>query len=221
MSKIVSPLLSLALIAAGCSSDKGEKETALFEKTAAEKPLVAFVPMIDRSQSGLTWSVSEELTRSVQEKLLQRESLYLVDSEKVQSVVKKLKENQDPFGADVSWIKKAFFQDEFVVFLELVEHDEVPAYASKDADLQSAPADLNMAVRLRVFDLRGNEPRVVLQELIRDAHHIPRQFTKANFLQVPWGHEMFDISPLGMAHTQLTKELASRVEDYILMAAHQ
>jgi hypothetical protein len=75
-----------------------------------------------------------------------------------------------------------------------------------------------MSVRVRVIDMRGKQPKIVLQELIHDTHHIPRQFTRANFYQVAWGKESFNISPMGLAHAQLTKEIASRLEDYILLA---
>lgn len=76
-------------------------------------------------------------------------------------------------------------------------------------------------MRVRVFDLRGKEPKIVLQELIHDSHFIPRQFTQANFYQVPWGHESFSISPIGLAHAEFTKEISSRLEDYILMATKE
>ncbi len=64
-----------------------------------------------------------------------------------------------------------------------------------------------MSVRVRVIDVREKTPKVVLQEIVEQSHHVPRQFTKANFNQVPWGDEAFDISPLGIAHDQLCKEL--------------
>jgi hypothetical protein len=81
---------------------------------------------------------------------------------------------------------------------------------------EDSPALLTIAVRVRVFDVREKTPKVVLQEIVEQSHHIPRQFTKDS--QVPWGDEAFDVSPLGIAHDQLCKELATRVEDYILIA---
>jgi hypothetical protein len=73
-------------------------------------------------------------------------------------------------------------------------------------------------MRVVVVDNRGQQPEVILQEIVHDSHFIPRQFNQYNFHQVSWGNEEFTISPLGMAHTQFLKEISSRIEDYILLA---
>lgn len=217
MSRIGIGLAALSLCVMGCQH-QNNSTAAIEQQTKSNKPIVALVPVIDHSHSDLTWSVSDELTRAVHERLLKHDALYLMGQEKVAAATKKLSNDHDPFGSNIEWIKRAFKDNEFVVFMELVEHNELPLYSSKEASLQDSAAELNMAMRVRVFDLRGPEPKVVLQELLQNSQHIPRQFTKANFYQVPWGNEAFDISPLGMAHAQLSREIASRLEDYILIA---
>lgn len=203
------------LLMAGCENRK-QDETAMQSHAAHGKPVVAFVPVIDRSHSDLTWNVSQELTKNIRDRLYQKNNLYLVSEDAVANVVKKLHESNDPFGTDLTWVKKAFPQTEFVVFSELVRHREVPLYT--DTSPQDSPAELQMVMRLRVVDVRGAEPKVVLQEFVNDSQNIPRPFTKANFDQVPWGSEMFDISPLGIAHAQFSKEVSSRIDDYILLS---
>lgn len=222
MFKIQSSLICCAaLLLCGCQREQNRSETGLQEQPSIKKPLVAVVPMMDHSKSNIPWSLSEELSSLVYEKLSQAGDLYLLDPRKTDVNTRRLKENQNPFGADISWVKKSFPQNEFVVFLELVEHEEIPsAFASEDMS-KDISSDLNMIVRIRVFDVRGLKPSVVLQELVQHTHHLPRQFTQANFVQVPWGDEMYAISPLGMAHSQLTQEIAKQVEDYILMAARR
>lgn len=209
-------VLGLALAAVGCYNNGSE--TALKQDSVQNKPIVAVVPIIDRSNSDLTWNLSDELTHSVRERLFLRDNLYLISPEKINSVTKKFSESNDPFGLNTAWIKKAFPKNEFVVFMELVRHNEVALSASSPKD---SAAQLTMTIRVRVFDIRGEQPKVVLQELVQNVEQIPRQFTKLNFEQVPYGSDMFDISPLGMAHAQLTKELASRIEDYILLASRR
>ncbi len=212
----VGVVMCLALLGMGCYNNGSE--TALKQDSVKNKPIVAIVPIIDRSDSDLTWNLSDEFTHSVRERLFLRDNLYLISPEKINSVTKKLTESNDPFGPNTAWIKKAFPKNEFVVFMELVRHDEVPNSASSPKD---SAAQLTMTMRVRVFDIRGDQPKVVLQELVQNCEQIPRQFTKLNFEQVPYGNDMFDISPLGMAHAQLTKELSSRIEDYILLASHR
>ena len=206
----------LSLVLTSCNRGEDSSQSAAVQQV--KKPIVAIVPLIDHSQSGLNWNLSLELTKSIRENLLKRENLYLMGEDKVAGVLKKMHEAHDPFDANISWAKRLFPHDEFVVFMELAQHDEIPLFTSKESSPQDSPAELNMMVRLRVIDLRGNEPKIVLQELVQNREQIPRQFNKSNFYQVPWGNEMFDISPLGMAHAQLTKEISSRIEDYILIS---
>ena len=192
-----------------------------YNRTATqEKPIVSIVPVIDNTKSDYDWSLSDELSSTIYYRLAQQDNFFIVDAPQVRAKTKKLKEGENPFGPDISWVKKAFQGDDFVVFLELVEHEEVYKQdRKKTADPQECSADLNMSMRVRVFDLRGTEPKTVLQELVHDSHFIPRQFTQANFYQVPWGHASFSISPIGLAHAEFTKEIASRLEDYILMSS--
>lgn len=73
-----------------------------------------------------------------------------------------------------------------------------------------------MSMRVRAFDLRGNEPLVILQEIVHHSHHVPRPFTSENFFQVSWENAAFNITPVGLAHANFTKEIAKRIDDYIL-----
>jgi hypothetical protein len=189
---------------------------AVLEIPATTRPIVGVVPVIDHSHSDLNWDVSQELSTALRQRLAQKNRLYLIGKEDAAAMGKKALASHDPFELDTDWVRKYFPQNEFVVFIELLQHNEIPILSSNN--LQDAPAELNLSARVRVFDLRGPAPRIVLQEVVEQEHHIPRQFTKANFNQVPWGDETFDVSPLGIAHDMLCKEISSRVEDYILIA---
>lgn len=211
--------LPLALIVAGCRSNtENDANTAC--KTHAElKPVVALIPVIDNTKNdSLAWSLSDEFTSSIFSCLAQGD-LYLESMGKVREMAKKCKEN--PFGTDISWIKRAYEKEQFVVFLELVQHEEVLKQEKKFLELpKTCSADLKLCMRIRVFDLRAEEPRVILQELVSDSHFIPRQFTRVNFQQASWGDEDFNFSPIGLAHFEFAKQIASRIEDYIHIALH-
>jgi len=217
-------LATLFAVTTGCNKNKEDNNAPQTQASVQDahhspRPIVALVPLIDHTVHDLPWSLSEEFTSTIHYRLLQQDKVYLSDLQKVQSATKKLNKSHHPFSDDLSWVKKMFPGNEFVVFMELTEHQEVALKQNKQAHLQNAPADLNISVRLRVIDVRGNEPSIVLQELVHDAQRIPKQFTRANFHQVPWGEGCYSISPLGMAHAKLCKELASRIEDYVLLAA--
>ncbi len=205
-------LCAISLILGGCYQN-GDQLTIFSEARASNRPIVSFVPVIDTSKSDLNWNVSQELTKAIRERLSQKNKVYMIGEQPVAIQAEKALSAHDPFDIDTSWVRRAFPQNEFVVFMELMKHTEVPVMSKEDS-----PALLSISVRVRVIDVREKTPKVVLQEIVEQSHHVPRQFTKANFSQVAWGDEAFDVSPLGIAHDQLCKELATRVEDYILIA---
>ncbi len=219
MSRFALSSLLLAILATGCH-DQSSQEQAFQEGQHSLKPIVAVVPVIDSTKNEYNWNLSDELTSTLYYRMVKQNQFFLEELPRVRDVTAKLKEPQNPFGNDLSWIKRAFKGEEFVVFLELVEHEEVLKQDRKNpAAPESCSADLNMSMRIRVFDLRGNEPKAILQELVHDSHFVPKQFTHLNFHQVPWGDDNFNISPLGLAHMEFTKEITDRIEDYILVAS--
>jgi hypothetical protein len=211
------PLLSLALC--GCHNDDSTSVSQMYQTPIESQPIVAVVPVIDNTKISCDWNLSDELSSAIYAHLAERDHLRLVSSSKVRLKTKPLLEKNNPFDADISWIKKSFREEEFVVFLELVEHEEVLADArKKKPEPANSSAELRMSLRIRAFDLRGNEPVVVLQELASDAYFIHPQFNQVNFYQVSWKDPTFEMSPMGLAHERFTKEIARRIDDYILLA---
>lgn len=202
--------IALCLLAAACNSSN-ESMTRYHENGMA-KPVVAIASMIDTTSFDAPWSLSEELTSMLVQKIVQGNQIYVEAPDEPSFA-------ENPFGNDLSWIKKEFPSHEFVVFLELVEHETVPAIKSKkNLPPQEISSNLNMAVRVRVVDLRGSAPRIVLQEMIRDNYFIPKTLLPTDYSLVTWGTEDYRKSPMGIAHTQLVQEIAHRVSDYILLA---
>lgn len=220
MSRFILSVSLLALVAAGCSGNSTQGNSQAYSQPATKtKSIVSIVPIVDNTASNYDWNLSDELSSAIYNRLAQQDDFTIVEASRVRAKTKKLKQSDNPFSPDTSWLKKAFQGDDFVVFLELIEHEEVYKQDRKrTASLEECSADLNMSMRVRVFDLRESEPKVILQELVHDSHFIPRPFTQVNFYQVSWGHESFNISPLGLAHAEFTKEISSRLEDYISMA---
>jgi hypothetical protein len=75
-----------------------------------------------------------------------------------------------------------------------------------------------MAVKMRVVDLRGYKPKIVLQEMIRDTYYIPKNAIPVDYKICGWGTDDFIKSPMGLAHSQLVLEISSRISDYIQLA---
>ena len=206
---------ALALLS---SCQKQEDEATALKSSQSQRPAVAIAPVIDSSESGLNWDLSDEITYTLSSRLAQKTKLSIADPQRTKSQIKKVKANSNPFGTDLSWMKTAFPGEEFVVFMELIEHHERLSDTSENSSPEFSPAHLELGMRLRIIDIRSSEPLVILQEIIQDSHFIPRQFTSHNFTQSPWNSEEFSITPVGIAHSLLIKELSSRIEDYIFLA---
>lgn len=172
------------------------------------------VPIIDNSHSGLPWSLSEELTTDIKDFLVRKGKLFLADLQTVSQVVSTFTEKNNPFSLESQWVKQAFSDYDYVVFLECIQHREDPI-----KPIKNSPAHLEMAVRIRLFDVRGSKPIVVLQEIVEESHYIPGLFTRSTSYQPDYGQAGYSISPMGKAHAELSAHIGNRIQQYI--ALHQ
>lgn len=197
--------ICLFLLLMSCTSRK-ESEQALFYDDGSAKPVIAMTPVIDHSSHNLPWNLAEEFTSNLRYKLLQKEKLLLSPSQKKQE--QKIKE-YDPFGDDLSWIKTLYPQRDFIVFVEVMKHQETPLFQEEASELQ-------IKVRLRIVDIKEVKPCVVLEEIFNRTQYIPKHFAQRQSPQATWGHEFYGLTPLGLAHAKISSEVVSRVEEYIL-----
>lgn len=212
-------LLLIALLLQLTSCNRGQQDDVSLKENFKGRPDVVVTPIQITALTDTPWNLSDEFTTAIYQRLIQRDKIYLLSPSKVKGLIKRISPTLNPFGSDLSWMKQVFPQNSFVVFLELIQHEEAPLYATTEHEEESSPAEFNMTARIRIVDLRDNDPRVILQEMIEDTHYIPTPFTKYRFVQIPWQQKGFEISPLGLAHQKMTREISSRIEDYILLAA--
>lgn len=183
-----------------------------YHEDGRAKPIVAIAPMIDTTSFDGAWSLSEEFTSMIVNQLSQPGEIFVQKQEDFPF-------SENPFsGGDLTWMKREFQNQEFVVFLELVEHESIPAIKTKKHPaLGEVSTNLNMAVRLRVIDLRGS-PKIVLQEMVRDSYFVPKTLLPTDYSVAVWGTGEYAKSPMGIAHMQLVGEISNRISDYILLA---
>lgn len=204
------PLAILLALGSFSCSHNNQAEMSRFHEDGRSKPSVAIASMLDTTSFDANWSLSEELTESIMGLISENGKIYVHSKEESPFT-------ENPFGSNLSWMKREFQADEFVAFLELVEHDFVPV-KTKGITSQEASHNLNMSVRVRVVDLRFNQPKIVLQEMIKDTYFIPKALIPTDYSVDVWGTEKFKKSPMGVAHAQLVKNISDRIADYILLA---
>jgi len=207
MRKLSAVLLGLSIISCG----KGGDEMSRYHEDGRAKPVVAVASMIDTTSFECPWSISEELTSMIASQIGQSSEIFVNPKEEFAFA-------ENPFGNDLSWIKREFNNHEFVVFLELVQHENAPVAKDKKAAAFEVSTNINIAVRVRVLDLRSSAPKVVLQELIRSSYYVPKTLLPTDYNEVVWGSEEYRTTPMGIAHAELVQEVVSRLSDYILLA---
>lgn len=200
----------LSVLAVGCSHTSDFMTR--YHEDGRAKPVAAIASMIDTTSFDANWSLSEELTSMVVAQVGQSGKIFVIPKGDDSFA-------ENPFGQELSWVKRDFSGQEFVVFLELVEHEISPVSKwKKETPLQEVSSNLNMAVRLRVIDVRGQSPKVVLQEMVRESYFIPKTLIPIDYNVSNWGSPEFQKTPMGIAHAQIVQEIGARVSDYILLA---
>lgn len=210
--RYVYALFAASLLVSSCCNNCNQEMTRYHEDGRA-KPAVAIASMIDTTSCDVPWSLSEELTSLVVGRIAGSKAIF------VQSI-EDFAPNQNPFSQDLSWVKSEFAGHEFVVFMELVQHELSLANKAKKKGASSAEAtnNLEMAVRLRVLDLRGQTPKIVLQEMVKESYYIPRSLLPTDYRKIMWGTEEYRTTPMGIAHARIAQEISVRLNDYILLA---
>lgn len=203
------PAILLGLAAVSCNRNNNQDMTR-FHEDGRVKPSVAIASMLDTTPFDASWSLSEEISTGIMNLISSGGQIFVHASDESPFT-------ENPFGTDLNWMKREFHSEEFVAFLELVEHQFVPV-KSKGIAEQEASNNLEMAVRIRVVDLRPSSPRIVLQEMVRDTYFVPKTLIPTDYSSCIWGTEEYRKSPMGVAHSQLIQEIASRISDYILLA---
>ncbi len=203
----------------GCTKNVDDTQASRFHEDGRAKPIVAVVPVCDRSDSRLTWSLGDEFTHNIHQYLSKRDQFCLRSIDEVHTTMSYLTESQNPFSVDTQWIKQAFEGNEFVVFTEFVEHDVHPKQSQERLiDKITPSSELTMTMRIRIFDLRSGTPKIVLQELVQEDYLIPKPSIEHISNPEHWKRITFKASPLGLAHSALIKEVGRRIESYVLLS---
>jgi hypothetical protein len=209
-------LFLIVCLSTGCSSRSQYSEQFQYEDDGRAKPKVALVPVFDHSKSTTPWSLSEEFSEAIEERFFQSEKFFLTADLRVLGKTQGSSSEVSPFYGDISWLSEINSQSEFVVFVELLEHT---LSAKPPTGLKmTTPYTLTISFRIRVVDLREEQPKVILQELQQETFNLSWHTASVNYKKDGLGKMTFRFSPLGLAHGQMTKKITGQVQDYILIA---
>lgn len=205
--------IAVALMCVGCA--KNCKDTTLYQKSGRAKPIVAVMPVINTSNANsYSWDISHELTEEIRSRIFDSSRLYLLKEGGSMQTATALN-IPDPSALSME-AKESLGAAEFVVVTELLDQHETPYGLNSDRPfLGEIGSVLALSMRVRVLDVRGETPKVILQEIVNQEHTISRPYLKTDYNKTPWGTEAFDRTPLGLAHGKLVREVVGRVEGYV------
>lgn len=201
----------VSLLFVSCAERHFSPNEFRYHDTGAAKPKVAIVPVITAKVKQMSWNLSDELTELISDKFLETKQFYVTKDFSVLGKHLSDLSEINPLIEDVRWLYENASTSEFVVFIELVEHELHP----KKSKIPPQGYTLDMALRVHVIDIRGPNPKVILQELVQESFNIP---IKINYGSDGFSKTTFFLSPLGSAHTHISKRVAKQVQEYILLA---
>ncbi len=206
----------IVLCCTGCAPDN--RDTTLYQRSGRQKAIVAVLPCINKvTDYELTWDLSREFTDEIRKRVYDSSRIYLLRDHGSLEIAEKLN-TPNPSMISREEINK-LGAAEFVIVAELIDQTEVPYNPKKHVDDSFIRSDvasvLNVSMRVRVIDIRNEEPKVILQEILNNEHVIAGAYKACDYSRTPWGTEAFQRTPLGMAHGKIVRELVTRVENYV------
>jgi hypothetical protein len=204
-------ILLISLFFVSCAERHFSANQFRYHDTGAAKPRVAIVPVITAKVKQMPWNLSDELTEIISDRFLESKQFYITKDFSVLGKHLSDLSEINPLIEDIHWLYENASSSEFVVFIELVEHNLNP----KPSKIPPQAYTLDMALRVHVIDIRGPDPKVILQELIQESFNIS---LKINYASDPFSKTTFFLSPMGSAHTHMTKRVTKQIQEYILLA---
>jgi len=212
-------ILSLVFTMFSCQDDHSNVAIKYHEDGRA-KPSVALTSIIDSTNFEGDWSLSEEFTELLKNKMAKSQKLYIPHIHQSGS---HFHFGNNPFASDISWMRDLEVNQDFVVFMELINHEKKIEANDSSVPLSNIPAEdacskLNIALRLKIVDLRENNPKVVLQEVIKDQFEIPNTLTAQENEKAAFGTVQYRRSYTAQAHDKLLDTVADRINEYVDLA---
>jgi hypothetical protein len=183
--------------------------------SGATKPAIAIVPTIDRTNCETPWDFGEEITAEMRYQVMDNGQLFLIASQQLNPALDRVA-NIDLMGNDISYAKQ-FGPCEFLVVTELLEHKYAPYNSQTMTNVYSTHGHyceqvLAMKVRIRMIDLRGGSPCVVLQEILESNHMVGPDAEKCDNNRLAWRTANYRGSTLSAAHQRLAQDIVRRIE---------
>jgi hypothetical protein len=212
---ITCALLSLSV--SSCSSYRQDNPTTVYEDGRG-KPHLTLIDIADRSQHLLPWDLSVELTPALTKNIRSLGAIYLephdalpMEIDETRMTTQLMRNHQIP----LEWHGTT----EFVALVEIIDHYLSPQIEKTSLMRQSSRSQhLSIKARLKIFDLRKTDAKLVLSEIVTHEAVIPSSHQLANYTKNHYTQKNYTSTPIGTAHKNFVAKIGGRIHDYVLLA---
>ena len=212
MIKICS-FLVMALSVIGCTFN--HHDTAKFHNDGTQKPSVMLAPMMGKASVDVSWSVKSEITDRIYNNLINAGQFYFPSDEGALSYVLGKQDISSCSDARMHDITKS----NFIVLVELIDHKEVPYTGQVIKPIYPCDGKIGsvimMTAMIKVLDMRGKKPKIVLHEVLYSNHLVEKAKSFADYTENQYGSAIYKYTAYNMAHARLANDIAKNVVKYI------
>jgi hypothetical protein len=215
MKRLISCLL-LSLLVTSCAPRY--KEYFAYTDEGFEKPKVAILPVLNSSKAVLNSDISDEIIFGLRNSICSMDKLFPLPQSDVNAAAA-LIGDAHYFTPDVSpW--KGFLNAHYAIVMEVSQHKIVPFEKGAFSNLYPTNGGhsnqvLAIKVRLRILDVKYNQAKLVLDEIVESNHMMPWGFDQAVNKECSFDSPYYANTPFGMAHNRLIWQLSSRIHQVI------
>jgi len=186
-----------------------------YHNDGTPKPSVALLPVFDKTKTVAMNNVSQDLSQKIRLELMHHSKLYIPTAAQLKQ--QQLSCSQDDLLNSKDLMPFLHFQPEhFVVVLELVEFEQKP-YKKNAVNLIYPPhvrrdeaSMLSMKMRLKIVDIRGQEPKLIRQEII-PTNYVLATGEFEDSLEKE-GTDAFQITPVGKGIQRFVQNVVEKIE---------
>lgn len=194
------------------SCSKVSQEDSLYHNDGRIKTSIALSAVRDLSDSDFPVNSSEKLTEQIRENIVSENDFYVIPFEIA---------NHTSYSFHSPLHLKEHTKTDYLAILELIEQKEEP-YTGQHvrplypvADKTQIRSLIQLKMRVKVYDMRGEKPELILFEILPSNHLIPTEMRSLDLKKMEKNPKLYQMSGMGTAQIRLAREVAKRICHYV------
>lgn len=204
----------LFLLLAGCQKHTTQcSNYVAYTDEGTLKPRIALASVTDSSGTNLSWDVSDEIISGINYYMRLDGELNVIPQNDVYAKMALLGDI-DPYAANLTPWKSFCNNDDFIVLIDVFKREELPYEKGKFSQiycdtLNQSGNVLSLKARLKIIDIRAQQPKLVLYEVNDFNYMLPLGYENQQIAK--WGDPDYNRTYIGKVHDRLICQLTQRI----------